>query len=88
MFALASLCFRHITLTPSSLSLALQEDTRFVPRVALEELNPDLEFEVMGEDDYGASSMAFELGIVAFFHSLTLSRAAMSDDDDDDDDDD
>jgi hypothetical protein len=30
---------------------AVQEDTRYVPRVALESLNPDLDFEVVGEED-------------------------------------
>ena len=49
-----------------SYALARQEDTRFVPRVALEELNPDLEFEVMGEDDYGAS-IGSRFGLVCMF---------------------
>jgi len=53
--------------------LARQEDTRFVPRVALEELNPDLDFEVMGEDDYGASRTLLLQLQYAFIYSWLTS---------------
>jgi hypothetical protein len=65
----------------------LQEDTRYVPRVALEELNPDLDFEVMGEEDYGACLLCF-CQVRRLTPALLLIHAAMEDDDDDDDDDD
>ena len=55
-----------------------------MPRVALEELNPDLEFEVMGEDDYGASAHADHMRSQQAH--VRAPHVAMSDDDDDDDD--
>jgi hypothetical protein len=69
----------HLSLFPFVCVHAQQEDTRFVPRVALASLNPDLEFEVVGDEEYGGARArsggdAFLRG--TFRACLSLSHAA------------